>query len=333
MVEKPPVVYFLHGDDEFEITQFVANIKAKLGDSAMADMNTIELDGRSASLEEIETATATLPFLVNRRLVILTNPSVRLTTEASQKRFTALLDRVPPAIALVLAEPRLLVDDRDRKRGKLHWLEKWANQAGDRVLVRFIRLPKDNGAMVKVIKDQAKEAGGKISGPAAGLLASLIGKNPRQANQELHKLLAYVNYSRTIEVEDVEAVTADQGQGDIFALVDAIGLGDGRRAVDMLHRLLDEQDFIPIFGMVVRQFRLLLLLREHMDEGGQLKDAAKALGLHPYVAEKVSAQARRFTMTELEMIYRRLLEIDEAMKTGGMEGDLALDLLIAGVTR
>jgi hypothetical protein len=33
---NPPVVYLLHGDDEIAIAQFVANLKARLGDPASA---------------------------------------------------------------------------------------------------------------------------------------------------------------------------------------------------------------------------------------------------------------------------------------------------------
>ena len=331
MSENPPVVYLLHGDDEYAITQFVAGLLAKLGDSAMAELDTVRLDGRTANLAELETAASTLPFFVKRRLVIVANPTARLNTPASRAKFTSLIERVPPAIALALVEYKLLTEERERKKGKLHWLEEWASQAGERVFLRAFILPQ-GPAMVKRIQDQAKTAGGSISSPAAELLATLVGDNPRISEQEIQKLLAYVNFRRPVDIEDVEHLTADQGHGDVFAMVDAIGNRDGRKAINMLHRLLAEQDALSIFGMVVRQFRLLLLAREFMDEGGQAKDAARVLKLHPYVAEKVSLQARRFDISSLEAIYRRLLELDEAMKTGEIEGSLALDTLIASIT-
>jgi DNA polymerase III delta subunit len=69
-----------------------------------------------------------------------------------------------------------------------------------------------------------------------------------------------------------------------------------------------------------------------MEEGGSPDVAAKKIGLHPYAARISFEHARRFSMDDLESIYHRLLEIDTAMKTGGMPGDLALDVLVTELT-
>jgi DNA polymerase-3 subunit delta len=328
----PPVVYLLHGEDEMAIAQHVAGILARLGETLIADMNTTRLDGRVVSLEEVETAAGTLPFMAKRRVVILTHPLARLTTPASRQKFLAFLERVPPSAALVLVEAQSLTEEKDRKKGRLHWLEKWAVGAGDRVFVKACPLPQGQ-AMTRRIQDLAKNAGGQISPPAAELLASLVGENLLGIDQEVQKLVAYTNYSRPVEPDDVEHLTADQGHGDIFMLVDAIGSRDSRLALNMLHRLLEEQEALSIFSMVVRQFRLLLLAREIMDHGGQAGDVARLVKLHPFVADKVTAQARRFTLAGLADIYHRLLDLDEGMKSGEIEGPLALDTFIAGMAQ
>jgi DNA polymerase-3 subunit delta len=92
---------------------------------------------------------------------------------------------------------------------------------------------------------------------------------------------------------------------------------------------LSRQDASSIFGMVVRQFRLILLGKEILDSGGGENEIASTLKVHPYVARKVTAQARRFTQPDLEAIYHRLLSIDVATKSSEMDADLSLDLLIA----
>ena len=84
--------------------------------------------------------------------------------------------------------------------------------------------------------------------------------------------------------------------------------------------------------MIVRQFRLLLLTREIMDHNGMEADIARRLKLHPFVARKISAQARRFSQNQLDTIYRLLLEIDSETKTGVMSVDINVDLLIAEIT-
>ena len=85
--------------------------------------------------------------------------------------------------------------------------------------------------------------------------------------------------------------------------------------------------------MVVRQFRLLIQAREILDGRGNKDDVARALGVHPFVAEKTTGQASRFSIDALESIYHRLLSIDEQVKTSQVTLDLALDTLVVELAR
>jgi DNA polymerase-3 subunit delta len=328
MAKEPPVVYLLHGEDEFAIAQFIAEIKAKLGDPSVIEMNVTHLDGRSLSFDELVTATSAMPFLARRRLAILTHPLAYTRNPAARQRFLEYLEKIPSTTALVLVEHHALTDDRDRRRGKLHWLEEWAQQAGERVYLRLFNLPA-GPAMARWIQERAKQVGGQISYQAAGVLASLVGQDTRLADQEIQKLLTYVSCQRPVEPDDVEHLTALSMQGDIFALVDALGNRNGRAAMTMLHRLLETEDPLGIFGMVVRQFRLLLLAREILDRGGGETDIARQLHIHPFVAQKITAQARPLMLPMLEVIYRNLLGVDLAIKTGKMDVSLSLDIFVA----
>ena len=49
---------------------------------------------------------------------------------------------------------------------------------------------------------------------------------------------------------------------------------------------------------------------------------------HSFIAEKLVSQARMFRMEELEALLRRVAEVDQAIKTGQIEGPLALEMLI-----
>jgi DNA polymerase-3 subunit delta len=332
MGASEPVVYLLHGDDEYAISRFVSSLEASLGDPATASMNITRLDGRTVNLDDLHAVTSAMPFLAARRLVILAHPSERLrNSPAAQQKFLAQLEKIPATTLLALVEDRLLTDDKDRKNGKLHWLEAWVVKAGERVQNKIYRRP-HGAAMAGWIQAQAQSAGGKFTANAAGQLSNLVGEDTRLAAQEIQKLLMYVNYKRPVDEQDVTLLTADVGQGDVFAMVDALGNRDGKRALGMLERLLLQQDPLSLFGMVVRQFRLLLLAREVLDAGGKEADVVRQLKIHPYVGGKITLQARRFRMETLEAVYHRLLELDEAMKTGVMEGDLALSAFAAAFT-
>jgi DNA polymerase-3 subunit delta len=330
VADIPPIVYILNGEDEFAIGSFLTAIQAKMGDASTAEMNTTRLEGRSISIDALTNVVGAMPFLAPRRLVIITNPLAKLNSSTLREKFIALLEWAPPTTALVLIENRLLTEDRDRRKGKTHWLEAWALQAGDRAFVRTFQQPHGE-AMIRWIQDRAREMGGQFTTDAAERLATQIGDEPRLADQEIRKILTYVNFKHPVEADDVEYMTPLSRQGDIFVMVDALASHKGREAQDMLHRLLEEQDALSIFGMVVRQFRLLLQAREVLDQGGYERDIAQALKIHPFVAGKLVPQAQQFTQKTLEGIYRRLLDIDEAIKTSQIDGDLALDLLVVSL--
>lgn len=326
---SPPVVYIFHGDDVTAIERHTADLLERMGDPVTAQLNTSRLDGRQAGLEELRGACLALPFLAARRLVILRNPLARLEKKdkTAQERFTALLDEIPPSTALVLP----VEDYRERRDWKVlpverHWLREWIRKAGRRALLRECLLPAPS-SMPGWITRQAGELGGRFRPAAAEALAALVGSDTQIALQEVRKLLEYANYQRPVEAEDVQRLTSFSGQANLFDMVDALGAGDAGKAQRLLVQLLEDNEEM-VFGMVVRQFRLLLQVREALDEGLPQDQVTKELKLHPYVTGKLVSQAGRFSLARLEQIYHQLLEIDEAVKTSQMSLPTALNLLV-----
>lgn len=329
MNDSPPVVYLFHGEDEFAIAQSVAELEARLGDAPVAEMNTTRLDGRVAGLEEVRMVAYAMPFLTPRRLVILSNPLARLNSPALHEKFSALLDDLPASTGLVLTEYKTLKKD--------HWLLKWAEDAGKRAFIKAFSL-RDSAAIARWIQERAKNAGGSFDPQAARLLAELVGEDTRLAYQEIEKLVAYTNGQRPVEAEDVDLLTAAEGKLENFALPNALREMDGRRALNVLHRMLEDEDPIMLLGSVAKQVRILLLAREVLDEGGGVNEVVTELTRHPslkisaYPARLAAGQAQQMAMADLEAIYRRLLEIDEAIKTSQIDGDVALDLFVTTFT-
>ena len=71
MVEQPPTVYYLYGDDEFAMAEFIGSMKVKLGDESSVAMNLQEFVASDLQWPELESAAISLPFLSPRRLVVL----------------------------------------------------------------------------------------------------------------------------------------------------------------------------------------------------------------------------------------------------------------------
>lgn len=323
MPETSPILIF-HGNDEFATAAHIEKLCAGLGDPSTADMNIARFDGRVAlDFEVLCTAVNAIPFLAPRRVVVLLHPVSAFNSAEGRKKLIDVLDKAPPTTSLALAEHDLLKRD--------HWLLKWATQAGPRAGVHVYSLPK-RWEMPRWIESEARKQGGRIEPDAAARLAEMTGEETRIAAQEVTKLLTYVNFERPITFADVEKVSLVSAQGSVFELVDAIGLGDGPKAQRVLHQLLEGGEAFELWGMVIRQFRLLLQAREMLDGKAGTPEVQKALGLHEFVAGKICNQARRFPLSTLESLYHKLLEIDEGAKTSRTPLDLALDTLIVELT-
>lgn len=333
MVEEGPEIYLFDGDDEFAINESIDRIRTRLGDANIAGMNTTQLDGRSFSLNQLKDAVASVPFLATKRLVILTHPTASLKDKTEQEEFINFLNAEKPTAKLVLVDYEFLTNDRDKKEGKLNWLEKWASspQQAKRVYIRHH--PQPSGVlMVKWIQEHVKTMGGQISPQAAVLLANQIGDDTRLATQELTKLLTYVNFTRPVDIDDVEHLTPLTAKIGDFELVNALRDRDQRKAQALLHRSLQEDDPLQILQSIVYQIRLLIVAREILDEHGTINDFPKSLNIKYYPAKLALESASRYSIKFLEMIYHRLLDLDEAIKTGQMDADLALELLVIELT-
>jgi DNA polymerase III subunit delta len=320
-----PNIFFLFGNDEFAISRKLKEFESDFSDPTSAGMNTAHLEARSMTEDDLGNAMNAMPFLAKRRLVLLANPSSKYNNPSSRKKFFELLEKAPETSRLVMYES---VDPRDTDR---HWLVKWAEKNNKLIQTRAFMLPRLKD-MTGWIVNETKNQGGQIAPRAAEMLKDMAGVDTRQAGMEIAKLLAYVNWARPVTVEDVEAVCIVTSQQSVFDFVDALANGDGKSAQHLLHRLLESEDEFSLWGMVVRQFRLLIQAREILDGNGTKDDVAKALGVHPFVAEKAAQQASRFSIESLEAIYHRLLSIDERVKTGQVTLDLAMDMLVTELT-
>lgn len=86
-----------------------------------------------------------------------------------------------------------------------------------------------------------------------------------------------------------------------------------------------------IITMLARQLRLMVQAKSLIAGGVREAGVGKELGLRSdYAARKTVDQARSYTVGALKDLYRQLLDTDLAIKTGRLDGTLALEMLVAG---
>lgn len=330
---KPtPAFYIFHGDDDISRDQALAKMRAAMGDDG--DLNRSEFDGALAPVPEVLAAVKSFPFLSDKRLVIVKGLISHITRrgagQAGKKaaeRLIAELPNLPDYARLVMVEAALL-SDKNRLLKAARGMENG--------YIGAFKKPKN---LTGWIVSRAKaEYDAEITPQAAQAVASVVSDDLRRADNELYKLVCYVNGAHPIHEEDVAALTPYVPEANVFEMVDALANGDGSRALRLIHQALHDNPRDPgfgLFGLIVRQFRLLLMVSDHLNQGGGAGNQAiaKALAVHPFVAGKIAQQSRAFTTEQLDAILKRLQRYDQDMKTGRIEARLALDLLVTSLTR
>lgn len=320
--------YVFHGDDEFTRSEAVAELKAKMGDPATADVNTTILNGRNLTLSELIHACDAVPFMGERRLVIVEDMLQRFDpqkggrSDADQKLVEGLRDYLPS----LPETTRLIFDDSKSLHGNNPIIRQ--AQQDSHGYVQEFEVPR-RGAVSGWITHRVQEKGGEIQSGAVMALGAYGEDDLRLLDQEIEKLLTYAG-ERPITEADVRRLVPAATESDIFAMVDALGQRDYREAVTRLHELLEAgEPPTYLLYMITRQFRILTQVKELAGQGMRQSAIQSALSLHPFVVKKALAQARNFSLSQLNAIYRKILETDEAIKTGRLEPELALDVLVA----
>ena len=146
--------------------------------------------------------------------------------------------------------------------------------------------------------------------------------------QELDKLIIYVGDRQKITAEDIKAITPQSIETSIFDLLDAVASRSSAKALQALREVLRKEPALKVLALLVRQVRLLLgcdSLRRH---GGNVAEAPSMLGISPYEAQKVWQQANKLSTKQLSKALSECLNTDLALKTGGGDSGLLLEIMI-----
>lgn len=325
------MLHVLIGEDDFSLRQALEEIKRGIGDPTALMTNTTVLDGRQVTLEQLRNACETVPFLSEKRLVIVEGLLERFGAGNKAGRRKSSRQAGPPeeykafidGIRQLPEFTELVLIGGDIRTGNPLLRELSA-------MTRVRAFPRlRQSQLSQWITQRVKEAGGSISPPAVNLLVRFVGNDLWIMASEVDKLVLFTG-GRRIEEADVRAVVSYAQEASVFAMVDAVLESRVGAAQELLQQLF-KQGMAPaqILVMLARQVRIIFLLREMRSRGESRADIQNKLGLtSDFVLRKAWEQADRYSPARIREVYHRLLEADLSIKTGRLEGELAINILI-----
>lgn len=164
----------------------------------------------------------------------------------------------------------------------------------------------------------------------SGYLNKDIDYNLYNLQGDLKKIIALSGDEITLD--DIRSGISDNLEHGVFTLLDAISGNRKDKAFDLLHQLLlSGTDRFKLLASVISQLELMLQAKEMSEGGLKIGEIKKALKAHEYRVQKALDFARSYSISDLKRILSVAYTTDTRIKSGLLEGQLALEMLIAEI--
>lgn len=282
-----------------------------LSDAFIADNSDLGLeriDGEEASIDQIRESLTGLPFLVNKKLIILRTPSKnkQFAEQAEQ-----LLSEVPETTDVIVIEPKL-----DKRLSYYKFLKSKTD---------FREFPElDQHGLANWLVITAKEQGGSLSNVDARYLVERVGANQQLLNNELDKLMLY---DKKVTRQAIDLLTEPTPQSTIFQLLEVAFAGQAQRTQELYKEQRALKVEPPqIIAMLAWQLHVLAIIKTAGERS--IDGIAKEARLNPFVLRKSQAIARSLSLGQLKTLINDLLSIDARSKRSNLDSDEALQLYL-----
>ena len=320
------MILLVYGDDGFRVKErareFVTKFSEKFDPTRMNIDEFVFTKKDDVQLPRVSETIAASPFLSAKRMVRVDGIFSTVTTKPDAEPWIAMLERVPESTILVL------VDSASKE--KVEKTELWKKILAMKDVHNY-PLPALSGSELQAwIMNRAKVYGATMVPSVVGTLVDRVGNDSWRLEAEIGKLAAYAGDAPVTD-EMITKLVVSEYKEDIFAFTDAMSADRAPYALKKLHEEREAgADEFPLFGMLVRQIRLLLQVRSLCDEMANVgkQEVADVLGIHPFVAQKVLGEAKRRSFSRMMAWHSLATDLDGAMKRG-LAADVAVDRLVA----
>lgn len=307
-------LYLLYGDEEYLKRYYRENLKyCILEDSD--DMNFSKFENKGIDLNEVQSIADTLPFFSEHRLIIIQDSGLF----KSSNDFADYLEHMPDSTIIVFVEKEI------DKRNKLY---KYINKNGIAAEIKV----KDSEEVLNWAAKRLKESGKIFTRKTMEYFLQRVDNNLYNLSNEIEKIAAYTVGREEITIADIDAVCPAYLQNHIFQMVDAVGAGDTDKALKLYNELIELKEAPSyILYMLIRHFNILLQIGS-MGNAPKNQVASK-IGISPYFVGNYQRQSSRFSGKQLKQALDNSLEIEQKFKTGVLDDQIGVELLLIELIR
>lgn len=309
-------VYLLYGEESFLIRKYCSELEKIIEPEAML-MNTDRFFDKDCSAESICDAASTMPFMSEKRLVIVQSSGLFAAgRKDDSEKVCDFLDQLPDTTLLVFAETN--VDKRSRiykKVAKIGHCAEFKTQS-ERDLCVWV-------------EQMFKKQGKVISKSNATLFVRTVSHDMEIIAKETEKIISYIGDKNEVSAQDIDKLCVKSLEAQIFQMLEAFGHKNSQAALDIYNKLIRlKESPIMVIAMIARQLRLIFQSKLLLNQGLDSAAIAGRLAQRQFIISECLRQSKHFSNEKLQEALKQCLATDVNIKTGKINDVLAVELLI-----
>ena len=307
----------LHGANEFLISKKILEIRNYIEPVDLMDVNFVQIDAKSSSLDEIINVCSTIPFMTNYRVVLVNFLSDLIKSDKSYdwENLSVQIDKFPESTFVIFRENELKKNDS---------IFKFLSDSVIKTNFENFKYRE----LLEWAKSRFDDLGVFIDSKALSLLIESVGTDLRLLDSEIQKLSMY-KPSEMITDKDVGDLVAYVKEQSIFKLVDFVIDGNVNHSLKLIRSLIDSgQSFTFIKRMIERQIRLVLMVKSLKSQGFNSAQIGPKVSLFGYPLQKTLELEARLTEFRLIDMYQMILDSEIRERKGEMSEELSFEMLI-----
>ena len=291
-------MYLFTGENSFllreERRRWTGEFARKYGEE-----NVGRVDGSKTSVRELLDEVAVMPFLAEKRMVV-----VEGVPKSTKEEIQALAGQIHPQVLL------LIIDPKPDKR--LAGVKELMSQAEVKEF-EPLKGPPLRSWMTAFVH----EHGASFGPGAAETLVEFLGEDQDQIAQEIRKLSAYAD-GGAIAVSDIETQVIPTDEGVIWKISDLLSSGRKADALKYARRIIDRGgDAYGLWAILLNMLKNLVAVSAAVQAGLRSgKEIADETGVHVFAVRSLQGHAQRIKGDALVPFVSWAAQADRDLKTG-----------------
>ncbi|MEK7658361.1 MAG: DNA polymerase III subunit delta [Patescibacteria group bacterium] len=324
------MIYFIYGEDSYRSKKKLEEIILGYKKVHKSGLNLVYVDAGKTDFNDFYSNFKITSMFAEKKLIVLKNVFSRPEraegpSQKFQEEFLENFKNLEKIEDIIIVFEYDAVDERK----KLFKILKKETKCQELSFLFGLSLK-------KWAKEEFEKNKTKINPDAEDLLLAFTGNDLWQLANEINKLSNYKRegYSLPglIKKEDVELLVRPKLENDIFKTIEAMAQKNKKEAFSLLHKHIENGDnALYLLSMIAYQFKNLLIIKELIEKRLPYAVVSKNSGLHPFVVKKTYYLCGQFSFNELKKIYQKIFQADLDIKTGKIDPELTLDLLVSEV--